>query len=206
MSNTLPTMTEGGWPWEPTPNRKRFTRKECEFLEQNELLMERYELIDGEIIFKVTQNPPHRFVIVLVAEWLRLIFGGLFVVAQSPIEVAVSESEINVPEPDVMVQTQPITAFATRLPGPADIVLVVEVSDSTLRFDLRNKAALYARAGIVEYWVADVSGRRFIVHREPTPDGYAQVAEYAEDAAISTLSRPDATIRVSALLPPVKAA
>ncbi len=52
------TLTPTGWG--PTPNRKRFTRQECEFLEESGLLTARYELIDGEIVFKMAQNLPHR--------------------------------------------------------------------------------------------------------------------------------------------------
>lgn len=206
MSDTLPSLADVGGPWELTPNRKRFTRKECEFLEHNGLLTEQYELIEGDILFKMGHNAPHRLTIMLIVKWLNRVFGDDRVCSQGPIEVGLADPEINSPQPDICVQSLPAIAFATRLPGPSDILLLVEVPDSTLRFDLRNKAALYARVGIVEYWVADVSGRRFIVHRGPTPDGYAQVTEYAEDAVISTLSRPDATVRVLGLLPPVQAA
>ena len=204
MSDTLPNRMEAVGPWEPTPNRKRFTRKECEFLEQNGLFTGRYELIDGEIIFKISQNPPHIFVIVLIANWLRRVFGEDYVVSQVSIEVGLADAEINAPEPDVSVRAQPAVAFAACFPSPADLLLVVEVSDSTLRSDLRNKAALYARAGIVEYWVADIVGRRFVVHRAPTPDGYEDVTEYTAEARISCLSRPDMTALVSDLLPPVQ--
>lgn len=203
MTNTLPppAISEE---WEPTPNRKRWTRKECEFLEQNGLLTGRYELIDGGIFFKTNRNPPHRLTIMLIAAWLRLNFGGLHVVTQSPIDVDDTNAEINEPHPDVIVLSQPATAFAAWNIGPADLLLVVEVSDTTLRFDLRNKALLYARAGVEDYWVADVVGRRLIVHRNPTPAGYAEVTEYGENETVAPLARPDAAVLVSQLLPPVQ--
>ena len=200
MSNTLLPPIETGW--EPHPNRKRWTRTECELLEQNDLLEGRYELVEGDIIFKMSQNPPHILTLALVAEWLRSVFGGLHVMTQSSIDVEAVDPEINAPEPDIFVLAQPITAFAAHNIASSDLVLLVEVSDSTLRYDLRNKAALYARAGIAEYWVADIRGRRFVVHRNPGTDGYAQVTEYAEDEMVSPLVRPDASVRVSDLLPP----
>jgi Uma2 family endonuclease len=83
-------------------------------------------------------------------------------------------------------------------------LLVVEVSDTTLRFDLRNKADLYARARIVEYWVADIAGRRLIVHRRPRVSGYAEILEYAETETVASLARPEGSVRVSDLLPPMQ--
>ena len=62
-----------------------------------------------------------------------------------------------------------------RHPGPADLHIVVEVADSTLRSDRVAKAALYARAGIGEYWIVDIVGRQLFVHRQPLPNGYADI-------------------------------
>ncbi len=204
MANTVPSLTESGGPWEPTPNRKRFTRKECEFLEQNQLLTERYELIDGEIIFKMPQNPPHALTVMLITAWLMRVFGEMYARCQLAIDVGEAAPEINNPEPDGVALSQPVTAFAARHPAPMEILLVVEVSDTTIHFDLHNKAALYALAGIVEYWVADIKERRFVVHRNPTPAGYAEVTQYDAEETISPLARPDASVRVADLLPPVQ--
>jgi Uma2 family endonuclease len=77
-------------------------------------------------------------------------------------------------------------------PQPQDLALVVEIADSTLALDLTTKAALYARAGIVEYWVIDVTGRRLYCHREPMAGKYSQIAVYEEHEAISPLAAPDA--------------
>lgn len=189
--------------WGPTPNRKRFTRTECAFLADSQLLTGRYELIDGEIIFKMGQKRPHSLTVVLLNAWLIGIFGALTVQCQLPIDVAAEDNTVNEPEPDIAVLAQPATAYASDNPGPADILLLVEVSDSTRNFDLTTKALLYARAGIVEYWVADIKERRFVVHRNPTLTGYTDVTAYSEEADIATLSRPDALIRVSELLAPV---
>lgn len=69
---------------------------------------------------------------------------------------------------------------------------MVEVGDSTLRFDLTVKARLYGRAGIVEYWVLDVAGRRLIVHRGPAAGGYTSVAVYGESESVAALAAPGA--------------
>lgn len=141
---------------EPGPKRKRWTRAECDFLVQNELLQGRFELIEGEILSKMGQEPPHAFVIVRLTAWLMEIFGGRFLRIQLPIDVSEVDNDTNEPEPDATVVSLPDVEFLTGNPGPDTILLVVEVSDTTLRFDLRTKAALYARAQIPEYWVVDI--------------------------------------------------
>ncbi len=187
---------------EPAPNRKRWTRQECDFLRESDLLIGHYELVDGEIIEKRGQKPPHRTAVILLRNWLIAVFGGLFVHSQAPINVADADNDESEPEPDAAVTTQPVTAYTERHPGPGDLLLVAEVSDTTLRFDRIAKAMLYAHAGIGEYWVVDVAGRRIIVHSQPTSEGYAEIAVYDSDERIATLSRPDITVRVADLLPP----
>ncbi len=188
--------------WEPTPNRRRFTRAECAFLEDNGLLTGRYELIDGEIISKMAQNLPHKIAVMLITAWLMRVFGDAFIQCQMSVGVDLADAEINAPEPDVSVLSRPLASLPDSEPAPADVLLLVEVSDSTRHFDLTTKARLYARAGIVEYWVADIKARRFVVHRNPTPTGYTEVTEYSAEAEIATLARPDAPIRVSELFSP----
>jgi Uma2 family endonuclease len=188
---------------EPAPNRKRWTRAECEFLVQSELLTGRYELIDGEVLFKMGQKPPHALVITLMTAWLTKIFGERYIRCQLTMDVAETEREYNEPEPDVVVLNKPITEFYSHHPVPAEVLLVVEVSDTTLRFDLKNKALLYARAGISDYWAADLAGRRIVVHRKPDAEGYTEVLEYGETEILSPLSYLEAQIQVSDLLPPL---
>jgi Uma2 family endonuclease len=75
--------------------------------------------------------------------------------------------------------------------------LVVEVADTTLSFDLTTKAALYARAGIVEYWVLDVPGRRLIVHRHPQLGKYTTILIYSEQESVAPLAAPQAMFKVA---------
>ena len=87
----------------------------------------------------------------------------------------------------------------TSLPLPDEISLVVEVSDTTLRFDLRDKASLYARAGIIECWVVDLNGRKLIVHREPKEGHYTSVVSYDENDSVAPLAAPERTLAVRSL-------
>ncbi len=189
-------------PPETTPNRIRWTRSQCDAIRDAEILTGRYELIDGEIISKMGQNPPHRVTVVLLHAWLISLFGPLFVQAQSSIEVADVDALYNEPEPDAAVTRQPTTDYLDRNPGPADLLMAVEVSDSTLRFDRSKKAVLYARAGIPDYWVLDINGRQVFIHRSPQPDGYAEIVAYSAGERISPLARPEALVTVADLLPP----
>lgn len=189
-------------PPEPAPNRKKWTRKDCEFLVNSELLIGRYELIDGEVISKMGQKPPHSFVIMRLNAWLVATFGAAFVRIQSPIDVADADNESNEPEPDAVVLSLPDVEYANRQPGPSDCVLVIEVGDTSLQFDLRTKAALYSRAGTPEYWVLDIVGRRLVVHRDPTAEGFRTLLEYAETEIVSPLASADSSVNVADLLPP----
>jgi Uma2 family endonuclease len=76
---------------------------------------------------------------------------------------------------------------------------VVETADTTLRFDLTVKGALYARAGIPEYWVLDTNARRLIVHREPTPSGYSSAVAYGEAETVSPIAAPARALLVKSV-------
>src|SRR5579862_906625 len=104
----MPQVIElSGPPYEPAPNRKQWTRRECSYLQDSGLLTGRYELVDGEIISKMGQKPPHRSTVLRIRNWLMGVFGGMFVQSQSSIDVADEDNDHNEPEPDVAVTTQP---------------------------------------------------------------------------------------------------
>jgi len=190
--------------YEDFAGRKRFTREDCDFLERVEVLTERYELIDGEIIVKMGNKPPHALVMTLLSEWLTSVFGAKYVYNQAEIEIGAEDRSTSRPQPDLAVLARPVTEFATAVVGPGDIRLVVEVSDTTLSQDLRTKAALYARAGIPEYWVADIVGRRFFVHTGPDLEhgGYMSVTTYGEFDSLAALAAPEHSLVVGSVLPP----
>ena len=106
------------------------------------------------------QKPPHAVVITLLLQWLVQGFDIRFVRMQSTINVDEATGYTNEPEPDAVVTVKSMLHYLTHHPTPAELHLVVEVSDTTLNFDLTTKADLYARAAIADYWVLDVNGRR----------------------------------------------
>ena len=129
--------------------RKRWTRSEYHRLLDVGVLDEGapFALIEGEIIAKLTVNQPH---VIACRRTTRLpegVFGAEFVQAQAPIAL----NERTEPEPDIYVLNRPVEEFVGDPPGAETVLLIVEVSDTSLRRDLGFKAAIYARAGIAEY-------------------------------------------------------
>ncbi len=179
--------------------RKRWTRAECKTLSETGLFeVKNLELIDGELIDKrMGKNRPHVTAVLRLQKWLAACFGFDYVQVEGPIDVAPDDFSRNEPEPDLAVLRQPVDTFSEGNPKPADIVLAVEVADSTLPLDLSKKLSLYGRAGISEYWVLDVKLRRMIVHREPRNGGYGSVKSYSEHESVSPQGAPDAEFKVS---------
>src|SRR6204780_3689373 len=186
----------------PIPPRKRWTRAQCATLEASGEAsglfdQERVELIEGELISKMSKKRPHVYRMNLLRNWLIEVFGGPFVDTEAPIDVAPEDNPTNEPEPDLIVLAKPSREFRDGNPRPADLGLVVEISDSTLGFDLTTKAELYARAGIVEYWVVDVAARRLIVHREPREGIYGSVTDYSEEESVTPLASSGGEFRLA---------
>lgn len=181
--------------------RKLWTIDEYERLSDSGFLEGHYELIEGEIIEKRGQNQPHFITLFTMMRWLQETFGADYVIMQSPVTFRTQGGRNSKPEPDAAVLKVDVPSLPARLPDAADLLLIVEVSDSSLEYDLSSKADLYAYAGIAEYWVLDINAGRFIVHRDPTAKGYGVVTRYAAHHEISPLAKPDAKIAVSALFP-----
>jgi Uma2 family endonuclease len=157
------------------------------------------------LLNKLGKNWPHLAAVTLLRNWLAGVFGVTFVVQEAPIDVAPEDNPTSEPEPDIIVLTRDLSVIpSTGHPRPQDLSLVVEVADTTLHFDLTTfdlttRAALYARAGIVEYWVLDVTGKRLIVHREPQRGVYSSVLASGPLESIAPLAAPHAVFRVDDL-------
>lgn len=131
---------------------------------------DKVELLEGMLVQKMVKHPPHRFATQMLRDLLGSIVpaGQWFVDDQEP--VTTSDSE---PEPDLMIVhgTRRQYLAADRHPGPADVRVVIEVSDSTLPTDRGVKRRVYARAGVPQYWIVNVAERQVEVYSDPTgPD------------------------------------
>jgi Uma2 family endonuclease len=191
----MPVLAEA--PQTPTPpERKLWTRQECEALIAAGIHdLDSYELIEGELIRKVSKNHMHILVTLLLGQWLRRVFGDLSVLQETSIDLRNADFATSIPEPDFAILRR---SFA-EIPGracEADLLLAIEVSDTTLNFDRTIKVALYARSAIPEYWVVDTNARRLVVHREPQQGVYQSILTYSEDESISPLAAPTSSLPV----------
>ena len=158
---------------------------------------ERLELIQGRIIENPAMNPPHASLADIIAQMLRdALQPALIVREEKCIHIAFDGEPI----PDVSVVRGKRTDYGKRHPTPDDVVLLVEVADTTAAYDLGDKADLYAAAGVTDYWVVLVNEMAVVRHRVPTPEGYGEIVRLAGTDVISALAAPDAVWTVDALL------
>ncbi|MBC8143142.1 MAG: Uma2 family endonuclease [Armatimonadetes bacterium] len=184
--------------------RKKFTRDECfAIVEKGILDGKQFELLDGEIIFKVDCCRKHITVSTLILTVLAQHFLSLNLMTRADVEIGRYDKH-NDPEPDLSVLRHPIAHYVDRGIEPAsDVLLAVELSVLTLELDKTVKANLYGKHGVREYWIVDIEKRQLIVHRAPDTEngGYSDIQTYAETNTVSPLEKPDAVIRVADLLP-----
>ncbi len=127
---------------------------------------DRFELIEGILVEKMTKNPPYSVVIGLCLDVLgQALPPGWHTRLEQPVKIPSRDSE---PEPDVTVARGKRADYLDHHPGPADVAQVVEVADSTLADD-RAMAATYGGGGIPVYWIVNVAGRTLEVYVHPEP-------------------------------------
>lgn len=158
------------------------------------------ELLNGELIVVSPQGPSHRTLTVITHQLLAQAYGtDVHVQDHSPIMT----SEYSLPEPDVAIIRGAPRDYLDRLPGPDDVLLVVEIAVTNLPA-AQAKVAIYAAAGVPAYWLVDVTERVVIVHTDPDPEpdsgSFLSVIKTTTDGAITPPDSPT-SIPVSALLP-----
>lgn len=154
------------------------------------------ELIDGRIYAMPPISSAHAAALTRLAQSFfaqAAVTKRAVVWHQNPIEILPDSA----PQPDLALLQWRDDCYCDALPGSADILLVVEVADSTLARDL-SKLLTYARAGIPEAWLIDVQGKTLSVARNRSPQGYCSVA--TDDGSVSPLHFPDLSVDLTALL------
>jgi Uma2 family endonuclease len=187
-------------PADPSPRPFRFTREQYYRLGELGFLDGRHvELIRGEIVVMSPIKEPHVASVSLTTDVLKAAFGtGHYVRVQAPLNLGTTD-----PEPDLAVVAGGPRDYAAP---PTTALLIVEVADTSLHYDTTTKAEEYATAGVADYWVLDLNGRQLLVFRDPAPipDGgaaYRNKQTLAPNDTIAPLAAPNATIRVTDLLP-----
>ncbi len=153
---------------------------------------ERFELIDGEIVAKQAKFVPHGRVESILS---RALFAVLPTELELFLDTSLQISRKTFLNPDLCL-CRP--GRLGPLLDPADVVLAIEVSDSTHGYDRGLKARTYARAGVPELWVVDVATRRTFVHRQPSRDGWGVVETIEAGEPLETAALPG----LSLVLPP----
>lgn len=157
----------------------------------------RVELLDGQIVDMAPELPIHRATYRRGVKYLESLLGDAVVIFSAAPITLPSNGE---PQPDICIAVPPESRYDQRHPKPADIYWLIEVSNSTLSYDLEEKAYLYARDQILDYWVIDILGCQLWVHREPIEGKYQSVEKYLT-GKVTSLAFPDVEIDVKKLLP-----
>ena len=199
----LPAATEDSLPL------RRFTLDEYHqlidigFFDEDE----RVELLEGILVSMSPINPLHSNTVDLLTE----IFGAIVtrgvtrVRTQGPISIPGTESE---PEPDLVIFSVSGTNFAQRHPYPQEVLLLVEVADTSLTRDRSRKGAIYAQAGILEYWICNLPDELLEVYRDPHTAAsgdalYQTLSTFHRGDSVAPLAFPDFEVAVDDVLPPV---
>lgn len=159
----------------------------------------RLELWEGEIVEMTPIGLPHE---VSVDRLTRLFTDALGHRAIVKIQGSVRIDERSQPQPDVAILVARDDFYATRRPGPADIALLVEVSDTSLAYDRNVKMPRYAATGVCEGWVVDLRNEVVYVSTEPLPGGYATTSTAARGDHVSPTAFPDVRLAVDDILGP----
>ena len=162
---------------------------------------ERTELIYGRIITRMSPiGRPHSIAVMKTTNALELAFGtGYSVEPQAALQLG-NGLEV---QPDVMIVPGTSEDY-TDIPVPADVLLLVEVSDSTLRYDRSTKATLYAENAVADYWLVNIKSRTLEVRRQPENGVYVSVTISKATEEVAPLAALNAVVRVADLLPIVR--
>lgn len=167
---------------------------------ENEQNRERIELIDGELREMSPIGPRHERIVDLLTRWSFKVLPDDQVWVRIQGSFAISEL-MSVPEPDVAWLRD--KDYSLKRPEPDDVLLIIEVADSSLSYDRGKKAALYAAAGIADYWVVDILHRSIHVYRDPQPESFGSCETLSGSDRISPLTAPTAVLVVESLFPSV---
>lgn len=160
---------------------------------------DRVELIAGEVVEKMSIGDPHVGCVNFLSRLFmtRLEERAATVTVQQPVAIP-PDSE---PEPDIMLLRPRADFYRSKRPRPADVLLLIEVADTSLRLDRSKKLPIYAKAGIPEVWIVDLNDNVIEVYTEPCQSGtYAQRRVVRNGEALAPAAFPDLTARASEII------
>lgn len=158
---------------------------------------DRVELLEGEIIRMTPIGSRHATCVRRLNRLFSMAAGERVIVdVQNPIRLG----EHSEPQPDLTLLRPRQDFYAEAHPGPADILLVVEVAESSANMDREVKVPLYARARLPEVWLVDLAEERIEVYRQPSPHGYEEVQHLGRGQHVTAQAFPDLVLAVGDIL------
>lgn len=179
--------------------RHRFTVAEFLRMAEVGLLAEddRVELIHGEVVEMSPINVAHASTVSRLLSVLSRMFGNDVILSvQNPLQL----DDETLPQPDVALLRPQADFYSKEHPKPEDVLLLIEVSDTTARYDHRVKSVLYGAAGVPEYWIVNLPARQIEVFRVPQNSGYRMTIRYAPGEHLSPLAFPDILLNVDDII------
>ena len=177
--------------------RHRFTTDEYHKMGETGIFHEddRVELVEGEIVEMTPIGTRHAETVTkLNMIFARHTTSRYDVSVQNPIVLGAHDE----PQPDLALLR--LDRNRARLPHPEDVLLVVEVSDTTLRYDRETKLPLYARSGVPEAWLVDLQNGIVELHSEPSPEGYKLVRKFDRTETVTSTTAPEVSIGAATVL------
>ena len=178
--------------------RRRFTVEEFWRMAEAGLFLERprVELVDGEIIDMTPIGRRHALCVAFLNEWLVSRLAGRALLLP---QVSLRLGPRTECQPDLLLVRASRAAYRDASPAPRDVLLLVEVSDTSLAYDRQVKLPIYAGAGVPEVWIVDVVSETVETHREPARDRYREVQRLARGASVAPAAFPDLALPVDEL-------
>lgn len=159
---------------------------------------DRIELIHGELTIMPPIGPEHSFHTTRITNSLPAeLPAGVWLRMNEPVTIA-NHSE---PQPDAAVVRARPDGYRSAHPGPKDVLLIIEVADTSAAFDTQVKARLYSKAGIPEHWVIDVQEGCLRVFTQPSARGYKQLQVLDRGDTVKSASVSGLTLKVKVLIP-----
>jgi Uma2 family endonuclease len=187
MATTLESIVEATTSPFLTPTsdgRARFTRETYHRMADVGVFGadSRVELLDGEIMMMSPIGPMQG---ALVRRLMKFFVKNLPETIECSVQLPIVAGDHSEPEPDIALVRRRDDDYKREHPSPADVILLIEVSESSLKIDLGKKLQLYAAIGIAEYWVVDVARQIVLVHREPTGSTYQSIETFSAGSTIA---------------------
>jgi len=182
------------------PEKRRFTADEFLRMSEVGILCEddRLELIDGEIVEMSPIGLPHTAAVASANRALVMVVGDNAIVQpQGPVRLDLYFE----PEPDLVLLKPRADFYLSRRPGPLDVLLLIEIADSSIEYDRNMKGPIYAKAGIQEYWVVDLNASVLWRYLAPERGVFQSVEQFRRGQSVAPKQLPACVIAVDVFFP-----